>query len=74
MTPEELHEAHRRLGLSANGAAKFFRVGSGRTVRGWWSGMRNGKPADIPGPVVVLTEALIESKSVRNFFGLELAE
>ena len=74
MTPAELHKAHRRLGLSANGAAKLFRVGSGRTVRGWWSGQRNGRAVDIPGPVVVLTEALIESKSVRNFFGLALDE
>ena len=67
MTGAELHAAHRRLGLSANGAARLFMVSDGRTVRRWWSGQR-----DIPGPVLVLTKALIESKSVRNFFKLEL--
>ena len=69
MTPVELHEAHRRLGLSAAATARLFEVSGGRTVRRWWSGER-----DIPGPVVVLTRALIESKSVRNFFGLELVD
>lgn len=69
MTPDELHEAHRRLGLSAAAAARLFEVSDGRTVRRWWSGER-----DIPGPVAVLTRALIASKAVRNFFGLKLAE
>lgn len=69
MTPDELHEAHRKLGLSAAATARLFGVSDGRTVRRWWSGER-----DIPGPVAVLTRALIKSKSVRNFFGLELAE
>lgn len=67
MTGDELHEAHRKLGLSANGAAQLFKVSSGRTVRRWWSGER-----DVPGPVIVLTRALIESSSVRRFFGLDL--
>lgn len=52
MTPNQLQAAHHALGLSAEGAARFFRVSSGRTVRGWWSGTRNGKPADVPGPVL----------------------
>lgn len=69
MTPEELHEAHRKLGLSAAAAARLFQVSDGRTVRRWWSGER-----DIPGPVIVLTRALIESKPVRNFFDLKLTE
>ena len=69
MTPDELHKAHRKLGLSAASAACLFEVSDGRTVRRWWSGER-----DIPGPVMVLTRALIKSKSVRNFFGLELTE
>lgn len=69
MTPDELHEAHRKLGLSAAGVARLFEVSDGRTVRRWWSGER-----DIPGPVQVLTRALIASKAVRNFFGLELSE
>lgn len=67
MTPSDLREAHRKLGLSANSAARFFEVHDGRTVRRWWSGER-----DIPGPVLVLTRALMKSKSVRNFFGLKI--
>ena len=69
MTGNELREAHRKLGLSANGAARLFQVSSGRTVRRWWSGER-----DVPGPVIVLTRALIESESIRRFFGLVLDE
>lgn len=67
MKPDELQKAHRKLGLSANGAAKFFRVADGRTVRRWWSGER-----DIPGPVIVLTDALLRSSAVREFFGITL--
>ncbi|MYA87161.1 MAG: hypothetical protein F4X97_01665 [Boseongicola sp. SB0662_bin_57] len=67
MTGDELHEAHRKLGLSASGAAQLFMVSSGRTVRRWWSGER-----DVPGPVIVLTRALVESPSVRRFFGVSI--
>lgn len=74
LTPDELRSAHRALGLSAEGAARFFRISSGRTIRGWWSGERNGKPADVPGPVLVLTEALMESRAVRRYFNLSLPE
>lgn len=69
MTPEELKSAHHRLGLTAKSAADIFRVSGYRTVQKWWSGERG-----IPGPVAVLTEALIASKAVRNFFGLKLSE
>lgn len=69
MTPDELHEAHRKLGLSASGVAKVYDVSDGRTVRRWWSGER-----DIPGPVRVLTMVLLKSKEVRDLFGLELKE
>lgn len=69
MTPTELHEAHRKLGLSAAKAARFFRVSDGKTVRRWWSG-----ESSIPGPVAVLTDALIRSKPVRDSLGLELDE
>lgn len=67
MTPDELHEAHLRLGLSAARAAKFFRVSDGKTVRRWWSG-----ESAAPGPVILLTEALMQSQAVRNFFSLKL--
>ncbi|MXX89473.1 MAG: hypothetical protein F4213_14435 [Boseongicola sp. SB0677_bin_26] len=69
MTGDELHEAHRKLGLSASRAARLFMVSSGRTVRRWWSGER-----DVPGPVIVLTRALVESPSVRRFFGVTIDE
>lgn len=69
MTPKELKDAHHRLGLTAESAAALFRVSGCRTVQKWWGGERGA-----PGPVIVLTEALLASKSVRNFFGLELVE
>lgn len=70
MTPAELKSARHALGLSAEGFARLMGVSSGRTVRGWEAGERNGKPADIPGPVKVLTRALVESPDVRRYFGL----
>ena len=69
MTPGEIRDAHHRLGLSSEKAAKFLQVGSARTVRRWWSGENT-----IPGPVEVLTKALIESKLVRRHFGLTLID
>lgn len=69
MTPRELHEAHIKLGLSAAKAAAFFQVSDGKTVRRWWSG-----ESAIPGAVAMLTDALIKSKSVREFFGQKLIE
>jgi DNA-binding transcriptional regulator YiaG len=53
------------LGLSAEGFAQLVRVQSGRTVRKWESGER-----DIPGPVEVLSNALLESRAVRRYFGV----
>lgn len=73
MSPAELKEAHHRLGLSARTAAELF-CADQRTVQAWWAGHRNGKPAKPPALVVKLTGALLESKSTRNFFGLELVE
>lgn len=65
MTPQELKAARQLLGLSAEGFARLVGVESGRTVRRWEAGDR-----DIPGPVQVLTRALIESGAVRRHFGL----
>ncbi|TPG45983.1 helix-turn-helix domain-containing protein [Roseomonas nepalensis] len=65
MTPQELKAARNAVGLSAEGFARLVRVESGRTVRRWESGER-----EIPGPVVVLVEALMASRAVRQFFGL----
>ena len=49
------------LGLSAEGFAKLVRVERGRTVRQWEAGER-----DIPGPVVILVEAIHASSAVRK--------
>ena len=68
MSPDELREAHRRMGLSANTAALLYGVSDGRTVRRWWSGDR-----DIPGPVIVLTQALMKSACVREYFGVHFS-
>jgi transcriptional regulator with XRE-family HTH domain len=62
--PSELRSARTTLGLSAEGFARLVGVESGRTVRRWEAGER-----DIPGPVRVLTEALMESRAVRRYFG-----
>lgn len=50
MTPEQLREARRKLGLSAAKLAEVLRLGRGgdRTVRRWESNERS-----IPGPVEV---------------------
>lgn len=68
MTPEELKLARHALGLSAEGFASFVGVQGGRTVRKWEAGDR-----DIPGPVVVLTKACMESAAVREHFGLTIS-
>lgn len=66
MTPDELKKHRQALGLSANGFAALVNVSGGRTVRRWEAGDR-----DIPGPVVVLINALSESEAVRKHFGLQ---
>lgn len=65
LTPAELKSARRALGLSAEGFARLVQVESGRTVRRWEAGER-----DIPGPVRVLTRAILTSPEVRAYFGL----
>jgi len=67
MTPDELKDARKALGLSAEKFAKMVRIESGRTVRRWESGDR-----DIPGPVVVIVEALMQSRAVRRYFGVTI--
>lgn len=67
MTPADLKSARHALGLSAEGFARLVRVESGRTVRRWESGER-----DIPGPVVVIVDAIMASGAVRRHFGVSL--
>lgn len=73
MTPAELKSARNALGLSADGFAKLIsppdRPSDGRTVRRWEAGDR-----DIPGPVVVLVKAIMESRAVRQYFGVSLPD
>lgn len=65
MTPAELKSARHRLGLSAEAFARLVRVESGRTVRRWEAGER-----DIPGPVTVVVELLLQSSEVRRYLRL----
>jgi DNA-binding transcriptional regulator YiaG len=67
MAPDIFRAARAALGLSTDAFAKLVHVESGRTVRRWEAGER-----DIPGPVQVLTEALISSRAVRKHFGLAI--
>ena len=67
MLPGELKTARIAFGLSAEGFAKLVQVESGRTVRRWEAGER-----DIPGPVIVIVGALMDSRAVRRHFGLAL--
>jgi transcriptional regulator with XRE-family HTH domain len=60
MTPIELREARRKLGLSTAALAKVLRLGSngGRTVRRWEAG--EFEPS---GPVIVAIELMLEKPS-----------
>lgn len=69
MTPTDLKSFRHSLGLSAEGFARLVNVSDGRTVRRWEAGQR-----DIPGPVVVLLSAIMDSRAVRRYFGLSLPE
>lgn len=66
MTPAELKEARRKLGLSAAGFARVVGVESGRTVRRWEAG-----DSPIPGPVAVLTRILLVSAAARKLVGIK---
>jgi len=67
MTPADLKSIRHSLGLSAEAFARLVRVESGRTVRRWEAGDR-----DIPGPVIVICEAIQASAAVRRYFGIRL--
>jgi DNA-binding transcriptional regulator YiaG len=60
VSPTELREARRKLGLSASALARALELGGGgdRTVRRWEAGER-----DIPGPVRVVIRMLLERAS-----------
>jgi DNA-binding transcriptional regulator YiaG len=62
MTPAELRQARRELGLSAAKLAAALRLGAdgGRTVRRWEAG---GNP--IPGPAQVAVEMMLAMARAR---------
>jgi len=70
MTPADLKKARKSLGLSAERFAKVFGVASGRTVRGWEAGERNGAPAPIPRPIELLVTIAMEFEGVRKRLGI----
>ncbi|MCW2276406.1 hypothetical protein GJ654_18945 [Rhodoblastus acidophilus] len=70
MTPDDLKSAIKSLGLTDGGFAHLVGItgaNADRTVRRWKAGER-----DIPGPVIVIVGALMESRAVRRFFGVAL--
>lgn len=67
MTPGELKAARHSLGLSADGFARLVGAASGRTVRGWESGERNGKPAPVPVPVERLILTALAIPAAREY-------
>jgi transcriptional regulator with XRE-family HTH domain len=71
MTPTELKAARRALGLSAQGFARTFGVASGRTVRGWEAGERNGEPAPVPIPIALLVRLALDLPEVRIRLGIK---
>lgn len=68
MTPAELKSARQALGLSAEGFGRVMHA-AGRTVRRWEAGT-----LDIPGLVQDVTRALMDSRAVREYFGLAFAD
>lgn len=67
MTAEEFRAARAAFGLSAEGMARLVGVHNGKTVRRWASG-----ESDVPGPVGILLQAMLDSESVRRHFGVSL--
>lgn len=71
MTPEELKRARHALGLSVDQFAEWFGVASGRTVRGWEIGERNGEPTRVPQPVALLVRLALEFEAVRQWLAAQ---
>jgi transcriptional regulator with XRE-family HTH domain len=66
-TPEQLQEARKRLGLSAENLARVLRVEDGRTIRRWEAGERA-----IPGPVIVIMETIMGNLAQREMIDQQL--
>ena len=68
VTGPELRAIRTALGLSIEGFARLMCVHSGRVVRRWEMDER-----EIAGPVRVLARALMDSRPVRQHFGVVIA-
>lgn len=64
MTPSELKQSRKSLGLSAQGFANAFGIASGRTVRKWEAG------APVPRSVELLVVLALEFSVVRIRLGI----
>jgi plasmid maintenance system antidote protein VapI len=64
MTPQELEEAMKKLGLSQGALARKMDVRP-ETVHRWLHGVA-GKPRKIPGPVAVAVSMWLEQKEAED--------
>lgn len=69
MTPAELRQARRALGITGLELGIALNV-SDRTVRAWESGRRDGKSCPIPRSMAVLVRLALVSASVRRELGI----
>jgi len=67
MTPKQFKRARRMLGLSQPELADLLDIASDRTLRRWEAGQM-----DIPGPVLLVMELIMELPEVREYLDLEL--
>ena len=67
MTPKQFKRARRMLGLSQPELADLLGIASDRTLRRWEAGQM-----DIPGPVLLAMELIMEFPEVREYLDLEL--
>lgn len=67
MVAGELQAARKAMGLSVKQFALYFGVANDRTVMGWETGQRNGKPTNIAAPVQLLIELAIRYPEVMQY-------
>jgi transcriptional regulator with XRE-family HTH domain len=65
MTPAELKEARKGLGLSQQALAHELGV-SLRSIAGWEAGNRNGRPAKVPRVAELAVQRLVALKWLRD--------
>lgn len=67
MTPAQFRRARKMLGLSQPELAELLDIASDRTLRRWEAGQ-----LDIPGPVLLVMELIMEVPEVREYLDLDL--